>query len=61
MPEMGMAEMNSTVGLSDRSNGIYSGQLELGSGGTWQVTLTADQGGRLILTKRLNVTATGGM
>ena len=61
MAEMGMAEMNAISQLSDAGNGVYSGQVELGSGGTWQVTITAEQGGKLILTKRLNVTATGGM
>lgn len=61
MPEMGMAEMNSSAKLQDHSNGAYSGDIDLGSGGTWQVTITAEQGGKLILTKRLNVTATGGM
>jgi Cu(I)/Ag(I) efflux system membrane fusion protein/cobalt-zinc-cadmium efflux system membrane fusion protein len=61
MPEMGMAEMNSAARLNEQANGTYRGQLDLGSGGTWQVTITAEQGGKLILTKRLNVTATGGM
>lgn len=61
MAEMGMAEMNSMAKLKDHGNGAYSGEIELGSGGTWQVTITAEQGGKLILTKRLNVTATGGM
>jgi len=61
MSEMGMAEMNSTAELKDQGNGVFSGEIELGSGGTWQVTITASQGGKLILTRRLNVTATGGM
>ncbi len=61
MPEMGMAEMNATSPLNDQGNGTYTGQLELGSGGTWQVTISAEQGGKLMLTKHLNVTATGGM
>ena len=61
MPEMGMAEMKSTAQLNDQGNGSYAGDLELGSGGTWQVTITAKQDGKLILTKRLNVSATGGM
>jgi len=61
MPEMGMAEMNSAAQLNDQGNGTYAGSLELGSGGTWQVTISAEQGGKLVLTKRLNVTATGGM
>jgi RND family efflux transporter MFP subunit len=61
MPEMGMSEMKTSAQLSPQANGSYAGQLELGSGGTWQVTITAEQGGKLILTKRLNVSATGGM
>jgi RND family efflux transporter MFP subunit len=61
MPAMGMAEMTSSVQLNEQGNGTYEGQLELGSGGTWQVTITAEQGGKLILTKHLNITATGGM
>ncbi len=61
MPQMGMAEMNAAAQLNDQGNGTYAGWLELGSGGTWQVTISAEQGGKLMLTKRLNVTATGGM
>lgn len=61
MPEMGMAALNATAELHDRGNGTYSGEVDLGSGGTWQVTVTAEEAGKLILTKRLNITATGGM
>jgi RND family efflux transporter MFP subunit len=61
MADMGMAEMNSVSQLSDQGNGLYAAQLELGSSGTWQVTITAEQGGKLILTKRMNITAAGGM
>jgi Cu(I)/Ag(I) efflux system membrane fusion protein/cobalt-zinc-cadmium efflux system membrane fusion protein len=53
--------MKNLVQLTDQGSGSYSSQLELGSGGTWQVTVTAEQGGKLILTKRLNLSATGGM
>lgn len=61
MPEMGMAEMKNSAQLNEQSNGSYAGQLELGSSGTWQVTISVEQNGKLILTKRLNVSATGGM
>ena len=61
MPEMGMAEMKSAAQLKEQGTGTYAGQVALGSGGTWQVTVTAEQNGKLILTKRLNVSATGGM
>jgi RND family efflux transporter MFP subunit len=60
MPEMGMAEMNVTCQLNDRGNGAYAGEVELGSGGTWQVTINAEQAGKTVLTKRVNLTATGG-
>ena len=61
MPAMGMAEMNAAAQLNDQGNGAYTGSLELGSGGTWQVTISAEQGGKLVLTKHMNLTATGGM
>jgi RND family efflux transporter MFP subunit len=61
MPEMGMAEMNVTVQLSDQGNGTHTGEVELNSGGTWQVTIIAEQGGKTVLTKRVNLAATGGM
>lgn len=61
MPEMGMAAMNTSIRLTDQGNGAYSGQIQLDSGGTWQVTITAAQGGKRLLTKRLNVNASGGM
>jgi hypothetical protein len=55
-----MAEMNVTSQLTDRGNGVYAGEVELGSGGTFQVTVSAEQAGKTVLTKRLNLTATGG-
>jgi Cu(I)/Ag(I) efflux system membrane fusion protein/cobalt-zinc-cadmium efflux system membrane fusion protein len=61
MPAMGMAEMRVPIKLDDKGNGLYEGRGELGSGGTWQVTITATQSGRTIVTKQLSVTATGGM
>jgi nitrogen fixation protein FixH len=61
MPEMGMAAMNETTQLGDQGNGTYTGDVDLGSGGTWQVTILADQGGKTVLTKRMKLNATGGM
>ena len=37
------------------------GKGDLGSGGTWQVTVTAMQNGQAIASKQLTVNATGGM
>jgi Cu(I)/Ag(I) efflux system membrane fusion protein/cobalt-zinc-cadmium efflux system membrane fusion protein len=61
MQSMGMAAMKTSVNLSDKGNGLYEGSGELGSGGTWQVSVVARQNGALIATKQLSVNATGGM
>jgi Cu(I)/Ag(I) efflux system membrane fusion protein/cobalt-zinc-cadmium efflux system membrane fusion protein len=61
MPAMGMAAMKTTVNCSDKGGGLYEGTGELGSGGTWQVTVTVQQNGRTIATRQLTVNATGGM
>ncbi len=61
MPAMGMAAERHGANLADKGNGLYEGSLQLSTGGTWQVTLTVDRGGRTVATKQLSVTATGGM
>jgi RND family efflux transporter MFP subunit len=61
MPAMGMAAMNTTTKLIDKGNGKYEGSGSLGSGGTFQVTISAQKNGQVIATKRLRVNATGGM
>jgi Cu(I)/Ag(I) efflux system membrane fusion protein/cobalt-zinc-cadmium efflux system membrane fusion protein len=61
MPAMGMAAMNTTTKLMDKGNGLYEGSGSLGSGGTWQVTISVQKNGQVIATKQLRVNATGGM
>jgi RND family efflux transporter MFP subunit len=61
MPAMGMAAMNTTAKLTQKSDGVYEGQSNLGSGGTWQVTITVQQNGQTIATKQLHVNVEGGM
>ena len=61
MPAMGMAGMNTTAKLNDKGNGMYEGSGSLGSGGTWQVTISVQKNGQVIATKQLRVNATGGM
>lgn len=61
MPAMGMAAMKTSVDLTAKGNGLYEGKGDLGSGGTWQVTITARQNGTVIASKQLTVNATGGM
>jgi RND family efflux transporter MFP subunit len=61
MPAMGMAAMKTSVDLTDKGSGMYEGKGDLGSGGTWQVTITARQNGTVIASKQLTLNATGGM
>jgi Cu(I)/Ag(I) efflux system membrane fusion protein/cobalt-zinc-cadmium efflux system membrane fusion protein len=61
MPAMGMAAMKTVIQASDKGGGMYEGKGGLGSGGTWQVTVTAQQNGQMLASKHLTVDATGGM
>jgi Cu(I)/Ag(I) efflux system membrane fusion protein/cobalt-zinc-cadmium efflux system membrane fusion protein len=61
MPAMGMAAMKTVIQASDKGDGTYEGKGELGSGGTWQVTVAARQNGQTIANQQLTLNATGGM
>jgi YtkA-like len=61
MPQMGMAAMNVVTPLSEKGGGIYEGQVNLDSGGTWQLTVTAVKNGAVLATKQLSLNAQGGM
>ena len=53
--------MKTNVELSDKGDGLYEGKGDLGSGGTWQVSIVARENGTVIANKQLSVNATGGM
>lgn len=61
MPAMGMAAVRKQATLSDKGDGSYEGPLDLPSGGSYQVTITAQHNGQTIAAKQLSVNATGGM
>jgi len=61
MPAMGMAAMKTVINATDKGGGMYEGKGDLGSGGTWQVTIRAQQNGQTVANKQLTVNATGGM
>ncbi len=61
MPAMGMAAMRTVSNLNDKGNGQYEGSGNLGSGGTWQVTIVAQKNGQTLASKQLTVSASGGM
>ena len=59
MPEMNMAAMKTVIKGADKGGGLYEGKGDLGSGGMWQVSITAQQNGQTIAIKKLTVNATG--
>jgi Cu(I)/Ag(I) efflux system membrane fusion protein/cobalt-zinc-cadmium efflux system membrane fusion protein len=61
MPAMGMAAMRAQSNLIDRGNGTYEGNIDLQSGGTWQVSITASKAGQAIAGKQFNVSVSGPM
>ena len=61
MPQMGMAAMNIMTTLNEKGGGIYEGQAQLDSGGTWQLTVMAVKNGTAVATKQLSLNAEGGM
>jgi RND family efflux transporter MFP subunit len=61
MPAMGMAAMKTVINVTDKGGGMYEGKGDLGSGGTWQVSIRAQLNGQTIVSKQLTVNATGGM
>jgi len=60
MPQMGMAAINIATPLVEKGSGMYEGQVELESGGTWQLTVTALKNGAVLTTKQISLNAEGG-
>ncbi|HYL98908.1 MAG TPA: efflux RND transporter periplasmic adaptor subunit [Blastocatellia bacterium] len=60
MPQMGMAAINVATPLKEKSAGVYEGQVNLQTGGTWQITVTATKSGAIIAMKQLSLNAEGG-
>jgi RND family efflux transporter MFP subunit len=61
MPQMGMPAVNIVTPLAEKGSGVYEGRIDLPSGGTWQITVTAIQKGSVVATKQLSFNAEGGM
>jgi Cu(I)/Ag(I) efflux system membrane fusion protein/cobalt-zinc-cadmium efflux system membrane fusion protein len=60
MPQMGMAALNVITSLNEKSGGVYEGPVNLESGGTWQLTVTAAKGSAALGAKQLSLNAEGG-
>jgi membrane fusion protein, copper/silver efflux system len=61
MPAMGMTAMKTDIATHESSPGLYEGSGELGSGGTWQATVTAQRNGQVLAQKQMSVSTEGGM
>lgn len=61
MPAMGMAAQHASASLADKGDGNYEAAVQLDSGGTWQVTIAVQRAGKIIATKQLSMSVTGGM
>jgi Cu(I)/Ag(I) efflux system membrane fusion protein/cobalt-zinc-cadmium efflux system membrane fusion protein len=61
MPAMGMAAMHAQGMAKDQESGAYVTNIELPSGGTWSLTITASKEGHSIATKQVDVSASGSM
>jgi Cu(I)/Ag(I) efflux system membrane fusion protein/cobalt-zinc-cadmium efflux system membrane fusion protein len=61
MPQMGMSAMSVLTALSEKGAGVYEGQVNLQTGGTWQITVTATKNGAVLGTKQLSINAEGGI
>jgi RND family efflux transporter MFP subunit len=61
MPAMGMSATRVEADLADQGDGLYAGSGQLGSGGTWQVTILARKQGQVIVSKQLSLNVAGGM
>jgi Cu(I)/Ag(I) efflux system membrane fusion protein/cobalt-zinc-cadmium efflux system membrane fusion protein len=61
MPAMGMAAMKGQSNLTEKDGGSYTGNIDLQSGGTWQVTIVASRGGETLTVKQSDVSVSGPM
>ncbi|HEX3661424.1 MAG TPA: efflux RND transporter periplasmic adaptor subunit [Acidobacteriaceae bacterium] len=61
MPGMGMPAAHTMASLVEKGPGLYSGSVQLASGGTWQVTIAVSRKGQTVATKQMSVNAAGGM
>jgi RND family efflux transporter MFP subunit len=61
MPAMGMSAMRVEAKATPKENGVYAATVNLPSGGTWNVIVTANKSGKQIASRQLSMSATGGM
>jgi Cu(I)/Ag(I) efflux system membrane fusion protein/cobalt-zinc-cadmium efflux system membrane fusion protein len=61
MPAMGMSAMRVEANARPKENGVYAATVNLESGGTWSVSVTANRNGKQIAGRQLSVSVPGAM
>jgi Cu(I)/Ag(I) efflux system membrane fusion protein/cobalt-zinc-cadmium efflux system membrane fusion protein len=61
MPSMGLAAARAQATASNQGNGVYTADIDLQSGGTFQVTIVATKGGQSLAQKQFNASVSGPM
>jgi Cu(I)/Ag(I) efflux system membrane fusion protein/cobalt-zinc-cadmium efflux system membrane fusion protein len=61
MPAMGMSAMRVEATATPKTKGVYEATVNLPSGGTWNVSVSANKNGQRIAGRQLSLSATGGM
>jgi Cu(I)/Ag(I) efflux system membrane fusion protein/cobalt-zinc-cadmium efflux system membrane fusion protein len=61
MPAMGMSAMRVEANATPKENGVYAATVNLESGGSWSVSVTANQNGNQIAGRQLSMSVPGGM
>ena len=61
MPSMGMTALRAQAAAADQGNGVYGANVDLQSGGTWQVTISAAKDGQTLATKQFDSSVSGPM
>ena len=61
MPAMGMSAMRVEANARPKENGVYAATINLESGGSWSVSVTANKSGQQIASRQLSMSVPGGM
>jgi Cu(I)/Ag(I) efflux system membrane fusion protein/cobalt-zinc-cadmium efflux system membrane fusion protein len=61
MPGMGMSAMRIEANATQKENGVYAATVNLESGGSWSVSVTANKNGNQIASRQLSMSVPGQM
>jgi membrane fusion protein, copper/silver efflux system len=61
MPSMGMSSMKVATTAKETVAGVYAARMNIPSGGSWQMTVTASEGATVLAHRQLSISVAGGM